>query len=834
MTTTHSPSRGVKLCVLLPALAGSLLAYSAAQAQSTGSKTVEEVVVTSKKTTSYGGLLTMVEAPKSKSIITQDYIATQPTGQNIIADLNLTPGVSYTNDDPFGMSGSGGHLHIRGFDGARISLLLDGVPLNDTGNYAIYPGELLDPEIISSANVNVGSTDVDSPTASAVGGLININSLTPTDKFSGFIAPSVGSDSYRRIAGVVNTGVIGPFGTKAWVEASDQQYDKYKGFGTFKKYQINGKIYQPLGNNGDFVAIAGFYDSQRQPNIYGLNLQVTGSKAAGADAWNTDYLGTYYSAGLTPGVAGSDNSPSIANPGPFAGNLGGNFHGNQINPTDTWNIRGESSFTLLHNLHLTVDPAFQSVLADGGGQARTVSESDARLIGAATTYACPAGQKGVDLNHDGDCLDTVRVFLPSLTHTERITVNTSLIWDITPDQLIRFSYAYDHGHHRQIGGATFLNADGTPMSVFGSYAGGAPPVLAADGSLLRQRDRLSIAVLNQYSAEYVGHFFNERLRIDAGIRDPHFSRDLNQYCYTSIANGSSVLCDSVAPVLSNPKTPYLINPFHEHVSYTRALPNVGLSWRFNPSNMVYFSYAEEFSAPKTDDLYTVPSPAGGLNLDNVKPETTDNFELGYRYQTTRLSGSVAFWDSEFHNRILSTYDPTTNVSFDRNIGDVRLMGVDVQLGAKPIKNLTTTALFSYEHSRVQSNYVDTTGAIEPLAGKALVDTPEIQLGGRITYEIGALSIGFQGKYVGSRFVTDLNDLKVAGYTVFDADLRYRLDRVLKGSYVQLNLTNIFDAHYYGSINTDPTNNTDSHWYGGRPYADQGAPRTVVASFKAPF
>ena len=42
---------------------------------------------------------------------------------------------------------------------------MDGVPLNDTGNYAIYAGELVDPEIVSQVNVNVGSTDVDSPTA---------------------------------------------------------------------------------------------------------------------------------------------------------------------------------------------------------------------------------------------------------------------------------------------------------------------------------------------------------------------------------------------------------------------------------------------------------------------------------------------------------------------------------------------------------------------------------------------------------------------------------------------------------------------------------------------
>jgi len=160
-----SRARGARLHVLLPALAGSLIAYSAALAQSTGSQLVEEVVVTAKAHVSVDGLVTLQEAPKSKSVITQEYISTQSTGQNIIQDLNLTPGLNYTNDDPFGMAGSGGHLRIRGIDGSRISLLIDGVPLNDTGNYAIYPGELVDPEIIATTNVNIGSTDVDSPTS---------------------------------------------------------------------------------------------------------------------------------------------------------------------------------------------------------------------------------------------------------------------------------------------------------------------------------------------------------------------------------------------------------------------------------------------------------------------------------------------------------------------------------------------------------------------------------------------------------------------------------------------------------------------------------------------
>ena len=266
------------------------------------------------------------------------------------------------------------------------------------------------------------------------------------------------------------------------------------------------------------------------------------------------------------------------------------------------------------------------------------------------------------------------------------------------------------------------------------------------------------------------------------------------------------------------------------------LPNVGVSFHFDPANMLYASYSEELSAPRTDDLYTVTSAAGGVSLDTVAPESSTNYEVGYRYQRSDILGSVALWDSEFHNRIVSSYDPNTNLTVDRNVGNVRLYGVDAQIGAKPIHGLETTAFFSYIHTRLEQNIVfDKAGDIEPLAGKQLVETPTIQLGGRVQYEFfpGA-TIGFQGKYVGSRYVTDLNDLRVAGYTTFDLDMRYDLSRFFPRSWIQFNATNILDKRYYGSLNSNGTINTNSPFFGGTPYSQQGAPRTATISLRAAF
>ena len=119
--------------------------------------------------------------------------ASRVPGQTMLNTINYIPGVNFTQNDPYGSSG--GNAPIRGFDGNRVSVTFDGVPLNDSGNYAIFSNQLLDPELVEQVNVNLGATDVDSPTASAAGGTVNFRSLIPTDELG---VPVDGSLGYIR------------------------------------------------------------------------------------------------------------------------------------------------------------------------------------------------------------------------------------------------------------------------------------------------------------------------------------------------------------------------------------------------------------------------------------------------------------------------------------------------------------------------------------------------------------------------------------------------------------------------------------------------------------
>lgn len=817
------------------ALVGSMMAAGAASAQSTGTEAteVDQVIVTGVRgQRTIDGLATAETVAKTRNTIGQEFIATQTAGQTILQTLNLTPGLSFTNADPYGSSG--GNIRLRGFDGNRVSLTFDGIPLNDTGNYATYTNQQLDPELIERASVNTGSTDVDSPTASATGGTINYVTRRPAQEFGGWIQGSLGDFNYRRIMALVDTGAIGPWGTSAWFAASYQNYDKFKGLGELEKTQYNARIYQPLGDNGDFVALSGHYNENRNNNYNGPNLgTATGSLLSDVETspfgWGVDFDRTYTAPTVRAGVRDEDVN-------------GTGYFGLRINPSNTGNIRGNSRFTLAEGLILTVDPSFQYTLANGGTQQTLLNENDLLLRGSR-----PATQ-GVDLNGDGDVLDRVRVMTPSNTNTHRYGLNSSLIWDINPSHRLRAAYAFDWGRHRQNGHYGFVDFSNPTaprfVDVFGGRNDESNRVVNLDGYALQSRDRKSIAQLNQFSVEYIGRFLNDALTVNVGARAPFFERELNQYCYTQNAS-SNVLCTSEVPnaTLANGnvtfagRTPQYIAPYQREVKFDDILPNVGATYRFGGGQSVYASYSESLSAPRTDSLYAVTRFAdGSIGNPTVQPETSTNIDFGYRYTSGTLIAQASGFFNSFDNRIVSTFDEDLGQFVDRNVGSVESKGIELSAGWSPIEALSLYGTASFLDSELQEDYVfNAAGARLPTKGKKQVETPEQMYSLRASYQFNdVFTAGIQGKYTGERWVTDVNDLKVDAYTVVDIDARFDFAPFgFEGTYLQVNVTNLFDEQYYSNLGTRSSATPGQLGY-SRPFAGVGAPRTAMATLRYAF
>ncbi|WP_448662156.1 TonB-dependent receptor [Sphingomonas sp. CJ20] len=892
-----------------------LILPASAYAQSSGTIDAEEsteIVVTGARADNGVNGIVVPDTSKSRGVLTSEFINRQAPGQSINETINQLPGVSFQNNDPFGSSG--GSLSIRGFDSTRISQTFDGVPLNDSGGYAIYGNQQLDPELIEQVNVNFGSTDVDSPTASATGSTVNYRSIVPTKDFGVKLSGSAGDFDFFRIFGLVNTGEFGPFGTRAWFSASTaRNRSPANPDSQIEKQQYNARIYQSLGNNGDFISLAGHYNENRN-NFQGSvplrtdTAAVTGSRVVGPNSSNRFPL-TRDEAHYTVAPCQTNQ---VSGPGAQAANSCGSIFDERFNPSNTGNIRGASRFTLADGLVLSVDPSFQYVKANGGG---TVVAQEARRDvfpsgGAANcnttansaTVNCQTGYIGGvpyfgrDLNGDGDLLDTVRLLAPSQTQTQRIGVISSLRYEITPDQSIRLAYTYDRARHRQTGETGYLQLNGKPFDVFPVN----DPVADANGRVLQKRDRLSFAILHQVAAEYRGAFFDNTFRVNAGIRAPFFRRNLTNYCATSSASGfvecfgsdttglaawlagtptqtvgasvaaaQGATCTGTPAVCTFPTQ----GPQQRIFNYKKILPNFGYTWSVTDKVDVFGNYSTGIQVPGTDNLYNSFYFVRTTDKANPKPETTDNFDLGVRYRSSQLQVQLSAWYTNYKNRLASSYDPELDKSVYRNLGRVKKYGFDGTIAYSPVRQLSVYAFGSYLHSEIQDNVevfrttaAGTLGPIgtvvyAPTKGKRESNAPVYTFGGGATVDLDYVSLGMNVKRTGPRYLYDTNEparqivngttyqvysAKAPAYTLMNVDARVPLGwaGLNDQTYFQLNVLNVFNKLWVGSINSGngalnqgPTYNatgTAITSYGSVPNSQIGYPRTFMGTLVVGF
>ncbi len=81
--------------------------------------------------------------------------------------------------------------------------------------------------------------------------------------------------------------------------------------------------------------------------------------------------------------------------------------------------------------------------------------------------------------------------------------------------------------------------------------------------------------------------------------------------------------------------------------------NAGLVYKINAQNSLYVNYSNGFRAPNIDDMGTLGIVDFRYELPayNLKPERSNNFEGGYKWQCTKLNGNIAVFYNALKNII---------------------------------------------------------------------------------------------------------------------------------------------------------------------------------------
>lgn len=720
-----------------------------------------------------GGLMTPTDAPKSVSAVTRDYIAKQNPAMNPMQLIALLPGANVSDTDPLGMTG--GNMSVRGLTDSQMGFTLEGFPINDIGNFAIYPQEIVDAENLKTVRLAQGSADLDSPHISASGGVVDMYMIDPKKKMGGHVDMTYGSYNATRGFARFDTGYIGNTNMRAYFSYSQGRQDHWRGPGYENKKHGEMKIVNDWGD-GNRVSLA-VVGNNLQNNAYpSINMASWEKFGIGVDNQTNgaNAVGTTSASGDKPAVSNTVYNRYYSNT-----SAGSNYYKLRSNPFTNIYASMPSTFKLTDHLTLTETPYFWYGYGNGGG-------GYYQDLSKMSYAGAPNNQMQGYLNGVPNSGSNV-LYNPSLTQTYRPGATTKLTWTAGPNRLM-VGYWFEYSKQRQTAPYSAISPDGSPMNTWGD----SDNVVLQNGETAQYRNTLT---QTQVHTPFIGDslsLLHNTLTIDAGLKYSIVKRD-----------GTNYLPLATRYVSTN---------------YYQALPTAAVRYKIDKHNQVFVSVSTNYRMPQNYSLYDSGSYSkAGYSTKaspGQQPEISISEEAGWRYQGDLISSSITYFHYNFTNRLFTQTSVneagqywTTNI----NGGGEHSDGVDAEIGTRPIYHLRPYVSFEYLHAVTDSNlpvsgrnlagatvsdYVRTKGKIAPQA-------PGYQVGFGIDYDDGPRFFGFDLKYVAKQYSTFMNDEHIPDYVRMNIHMGYRLPKmgIFKSPTIRLNLQNISNQRYLGWINS---------------------------------
>ena len=222
--------------------------------------------------------------------------------------------------------------------------------------------------------------------------------------------------------------------------------------------------------------------------------------------------------------------------------------------------------------------------------------------------------------------------------------------------------------------------------------------------------------------------------------------------------------------------------------------------------------------------------------DSLKPETSDDFEGGWRTHHELYEATLAAYLVNFHDRLLSIQHGSGiqgNPVVLSNVGGVRSYGLEASLSFRLMPGLTWTNSLSESRSTYRDNVVSDSTVVDT-KGKHVVDAPDTMLKSILGYDNGSLFGDIGADWMSKRYYSYTNDASVPSRLLLNLSAGYRFPQfaMVKQSSIQLNVTNLTDRKYISTLGSNGFVNSDPS--GTAQTLLPGAPREFTVTFAAKF
>jgi len=271
------------------------------------------------------------------------------------------------------------------------------------------------------------------------------------------------------------------------------------------------------------------------------------------------------------------------------------------------------------------------------------------------------------------------------------------------------------------------------------------------------------------------------------------------------------------------------------------LPTVGALYKVGSHSEFFSDYTRNmaaFEASASNGPFSTTQAGFDYIKGNLKPETTDTVELGYRFHTHSFQASLTGYDVEYQNRLLAAAISSVivgNQNVLQNVGSVTSRGVEGAVTWSPIQYWSLYGTWSYDNARYNDNVsIPSTGEVVDTKGKFVVAAPQNIGNVQLSYDNGSLWGQMSAHYHDRRYYTYLNDSPVPGATTLNLATGYRFKGtgLINGTELTLNVTNVLDKHYFTTVGTNGF--VDSDPQGTYETLQEAAPRQIFATVRKHF
>ncbi|OTG62293.1 TonB-dependent siderophore receptor [Acinetobacter sp. ANC 3903] len=226
--------------------------------------------------------------------------------------------------------------------------------------------------------------------------------------------------------------------------------------------------------------------------------------------------------------------------------------------------------------------------------------------------------------------------------------------------------------------------------------------------------------------------------------------------------------------------------------YDKVLPSAALTWKINDQFNAYASYAKGFETPTFTEM--AYSANDGMNF-NLKPASSDNYELGLKSQNPLGHFTAAIFQSKTKDDIVSAGTIDGRATY-KNADQTLRQGLELSWNKNLWQHLKAEASYSFIDATFDAAIPDSTvqkgtkipGIAKNQAFAALGWQPET-----------GFNAGVDVRYMDKVYVDDANSDAAPSYSVVSANAGYVWKQADWKVRTFARVDNLFDQNYLGSV-----------------------------------